>query len=336
MSQQHGRSPPPLSPGGLVPPPYHGHPPMDMVPGGVPLSPPDMRQPYGDQPPQDFDARPPPSEEVLDQAKKETKTLWLGGIPFHYNDMDLRRVFERFGEVVDVKVGYSGGQPLGYCFITFHERDAAEKAFLAVKDGFIGDQPPQEGLSWRVDYDIGKDKKKELGIPPSRGGMRGRFRGGPRRGGGFNNGGRFNNGPPMRRGGYHRGGMHHPPYGGNGGRSPPYNPPPYGMGPMDGPPPSNGPPPYHHHHDPYPPSNYPHNNGRDRPYYGSQQRYEPYSRVPPQGNYNRGGYRGGYRSPPHQDAHPGGSPPHYSGPNDRSGNMGRRDIGHNGPPNNNW
>ncbi|KAF0971874.1 hypothetical protein FDP41_010097 [Naegleria fowleri] len=324
----------PLSPrgyGGEQSPPYHQRePPME-----------------GNS---EFQNRPPPSAEALEQARKETKTLWLGGIPFHYNDADLKRVFDRFGEVADVKVGYSGGQPLGYCFITFQTRESTEKAFEAVKAGFIGDQPPQEGLSWRVDYDIGKEKKKELGIPPSKGGMKGRYRGR-----GFHNnvvGRRFDGPPPMRRGGYRGGGVYHggPPHGGYERRSPPYNPLPYGMVPPldNGPPPANYHPPHHEppHHYPPPSHHYPYN-GRERPYYGSgvSHRYEPYGRGPPPHHY-RGGYRGGRNfSPPHQQEnrldHSSSPPINYSG-GDRGGDGGnmeprrRPDVGQQHPPPNNW
>ena len=292
----------------------------------------------------------------------QTKTLWLGGIPFHYEDQDLRNAFSKFGTVTDVKVGYMNGRPLGYCFVTFAEREHTEAAFHAVKDGYIGDQPPQEGFNWRVDYDIGKEKKRELGVPPSGGGMKGRggFRGGPPRGN-FNNGGRRympnfrggGNGGPGGRGGFR--GNNGPMMGhhyNNGPRSPPQH---YHRGPPmmnNSPPPQHGPPPgynYPGHHDHHPPqqmppqhyhhpNDYHHNNsGRERaPYYsGVSNRYNPYSRggSPPRGNYSRGGFnnnRGG------RPGYGGGRSPPYNGPMQDHGGNDRRDMGRQSPPPGEW
>ncbi|KAL9646908.1 hypothetical protein ABK040_013767 [Willaertia magna] len=188
----------------------------------------DMRDDYrrddrDDRDYRDYRRGPPPQEvyNMEEQEKKASTTLFVGRIPYQFTEKEIKEKFDKFGEITEITLGVTqNGRSLGYCFIKFKNREDAEQAFDAVKNGVI---PGEEGASWRVDFDIGKDKKRELGFPG-----RGRGRGGRRFGG-----------PPHRRG---------PPGGGGGRYSHRYSPyhrrsPPYGRGPPLSPRRSHSPPP---------------------------------------------------------------------------------------------
>lgn len=155
---------------------------------------------------------------AIDEAKSKSTTIFLKGVPLDWEEKDIRGAYEKFGEVTEVKVGKtSTGRALGYCFVSFAAREQAEKAHSATTDGSV-----VEGSSkWKVDYDIGKDKKREYHIPPA--GPRRRFNGPPRGGRRYDD----DYGGP---GGYRRG----PPGGGRYGGSSSYRHHPYNRSPQGG------------------------------------------------------------------------------------------------------
>jgi len=139
--------------------------------------------------------------------KTNSTTLFVGNLPFNMRENEMGDLFSKFGKIRHVKVGIDkySGKSRGYGFVEFEDRVDAEAAFKKYNGYDL------MGRVLRLDWDLGFEKKREMGYSGERGGDRGGDRGG--RGGG---GSRRGFGRPM----FSRG-RRYSPYGGGGrGRSP--------------------------------------------------------------------------------------------------------------------
>ncbi|KAL0491965.1 nuclear cap-binding protein subunit 2 [Acrasis kona] len=125
-----------------------------------------------------------PSKE---EAIAKSTTLFVGNLPFNIRDKELEDIFSKHGKVAAVKVGYNPrtGSSCGYGFVEYEERADAEQAFKNF------DQYELYGRKLRLDWDLGKDKKRQLGEDRPRrqsrgyGGRTGDYHGGGGYGGGY-------------------------------------------------------------------------------------------------------------------------------------------------------
>jgi len=89
---------------------------------------------------------------------KNTCTLFIGNLPYHYRERDVAEYFERCGRLRLVTVGYNKrtGQSKGHAFVEYEDRRDAEDAFERFQGYSL------EGRRLRIDWDIGIDKKREF------------------------------------------------------------------------------------------------------------------------------------------------------------------------------
>lgn len=66
--------------------------------------------------------------------------VFVGGFPFEMDDVGLKALFEPFGEIgwVNIIRDKETGKSLGYGFVMFPEKDAADKAVAALNGSAIG------------------------------------------------------------------------------------------------------------------------------------------------------------------------------------------------------
>ena len=89
--------------------------------------------------------------------------LFVGGLNWGTNDAELRRVFERYGEVIDAKVvtdPYTE-RSRGFGYVTFAKEQSAQEALSAL------DQSVVEGRQIRVSFaqDDGERRLAEQALP---------------------------------------------------------------------------------------------------------------------------------------------------------------------------
>lgn len=75
--------------------------------------------------------RPPPRVQGNERDRRNSTTLFVGNLPYHFRERDVGEYFERAGRVRSIKVGlnYRTGESKGYCFVEFETRRDAEDAF---------------------------------------------------------------------------------------------------------------------------------------------------------------------------------------------------------------
>jgi len=93
-----------------------------------------------------------------DKDLKNTCTLFIGNLPYHFRERDVAEYFERCGRLRLVTVGYNKrtGQSKGHAFVEYEDRRDADDAFERFQGYNL------EGRRLRIDWDIGIDKKREF------------------------------------------------------------------------------------------------------------------------------------------------------------------------------
>ncbi|KAI8800196.1 hypothetical protein BJ742DRAFT_90843 [Cladochytrium replicatum] len=108
--------------------------------------------PYDDRAPR----RPKlPVTRGTDEERRTTTHVFVGNIPYDYNDRDVGDLCEKYGNVTSVTVPMdrATGKNRGFSFVKFEDRIAAEDFVKAMEDYSL------EGRKLRVDWDVGKQKK---------------------------------------------------------------------------------------------------------------------------------------------------------------------------------
>ncbi|XP_023638254.1 small RNA-binding protein 11, chloroplastic [Capsella rubella] len=74
--------------------------------------------------------------------------LFVGGLSYDTNEPVLKCEFEKFGEVIEVKVicDHKSGESKGYGFVLFHSEEAAASALASMNNQLL------EGRNIRVEY----------------------------------------------------------------------------------------------------------------------------------------------------------------------------------------
>lgn len=89
------------------------------------------------------------------ELMRTTTNIYVGNLPFATGDNELRDLFSEFGVLTRSVVGTDkhSGRSLGFGFIAFETRAAAEAAMSAMSGKQIG------GRELRLDWDPGLDRK---------------------------------------------------------------------------------------------------------------------------------------------------------------------------------
>ncbi|KAI7871340.1 hypothetical protein BDF14DRAFT_1936163 [Spinellus fusiger] len=121
----------------------------------------DDRRGYRSSPP----PRPRHSRRPVDRGsaedRKTSSTLFVGNLPYAYQERDVAAMFERYGRLVKVTVPMDvlTNKNKGFSFVEFEDRRDAEDAF----DKFQGFSV--EGRRLKLDWDIGLSKKDNYRAP---------------------------------------------------------------------------------------------------------------------------------------------------------------------------
>lgn len=93
-----------------------------------------------------------------DKDLKNSCTLFIGNLPYHFRERDVAEYLERSGRLRNVVVGYNKrtGQSKGHAFVEYEDRRDAEEAFERFQGYNL------EGRRLRIDWDIGLDRKREF------------------------------------------------------------------------------------------------------------------------------------------------------------------------------
>merc|ERR1712110_429518 len=99
--------------------------------------------------------------------KKPTECLFVGNIPFDYQEEDIRDIFRSLGNLKKITMGRDRmtGRPKGHAFVEFYEIQDATEAFETLQGKEVS------GRVLRLDYDAGLNRKH---TGPSRGSRDGR------------------------------------------------------------------------------------------------------------------------------------------------------------------
>jgi len=97
-----------------------------------------------------------------ESERRNSSTLFVGNLPYHFHEREVRELFERYGHVKEITIGINKrtGQSKGYAFVMFLDRRDAETAFEKLDGINI------EGRSLRLDWDIGYEKKQTYSRGP--------------------------------------------------------------------------------------------------------------------------------------------------------------------------
>lgn len=125
---------------------------------------PDRRRRYSRSPRRDhYRRRSPPrprrTREVIrgtDEERMRTCSIFVGNLPYIYEERDVVNMMERFGRLrqVSVPIDRYTRRNRGFAFVDFEQRADAEDAF-AKFDGY-----ELEGRKLRLDWDIGRNAKE--------------------------------------------------------------------------------------------------------------------------------------------------------------------------------
>jgi len=120
----------------------------------------DRRRRYSRSPPRYRTRSPIPRRRDYgsDKDLKNSCTLFIGNLPYHFRERDIAEYLERSGRIRNVTVGYNKrtGQSKGHAFVEYEDRRDAEDAFERFQGYNI------EGRRLRIDWDIGLDRKREF------------------------------------------------------------------------------------------------------------------------------------------------------------------------------
>lgn len=104
------------------------------------------------------------------QQREESK-LFVGGLPWAMDSEDLRQAFSEFGAITEANVvqDRETGRSRGFGFVTFGDKESAEKAVSAMNQAEIG------GRTVNVNFAQAREPR-EGGFRGGRGGGRGGYR----------------------------------------------------------------------------------------------------------------------------------------------------------------
>ena len=120
-----------------------------------------------------FERRPAPPRERrpvyrgTEEERAASKTLFIGNLPFNFEDRDVSHLMERFGPLrkITIPMERFSRRNRGFCFVEFEERRDAEDAMQKYQGH------PVEGRELRIDWDVGTERKpvdREFSYRPSR------------------------------------------------------------------------------------------------------------------------------------------------------------------------
>eukprot|EP00126_Sphaerothecum_destruens_P005148 Sdes_comp18593_c0_seq2m8737 len=91
-----------------------------------------------------------------EKDQRESKTLFVGNIPYDFIEKDIQELFERFGQIraISIPIDDRTGKNKGFSFVEFQERLDAEDA-LGRYNGYR-----VSGRNLRLDWDAGLEKKQ--------------------------------------------------------------------------------------------------------------------------------------------------------------------------------
>ena len=101
---------------------------------------------------------PAPIDRGTEADRMESKTLFVGNIPYTFSEDDLKELFEKLGKLVNVAIPLDRqtGRNKGFAFVEYEDRRDAEDAFQKYQGYQIQDR------SLKIDWDIGREKKTHL------------------------------------------------------------------------------------------------------------------------------------------------------------------------------
>lgn len=107
--------------------------------------------------------RPPPRREIMRGSEDERKTtcsIFVGNIPYSFEERDMVNLFERFGRLVTISVPMDRftRRNRGFAFVEFEQRTDADDAFNKYNDYEL------EGRKLRLDWDIGRPAKDRIRV----------------------------------------------------------------------------------------------------------------------------------------------------------------------------
>jgi transformer-2 protein len=106
-----------------------------------------------------FERRPPRERRPVNRGSEEeranSKTIFVGNLPFHFEERDVAHLMERFGPLrkITIPVERFARRNRGFCFVEFEERRDAEDAMQKYQGYAV------EGRELRLDWDAGSDRK---------------------------------------------------------------------------------------------------------------------------------------------------------------------------------
>lgn len=80
------------------------------------------------------------SESKFGCGDKKQNKIFIKNFDPEWDECDLMKLFERFGEIEDVQIPKANGKSNGYGSITFKERSSAKQAIEEMNDEFMGDK----------------------------------------------------------------------------------------------------------------------------------------------------------------------------------------------------
>lgn len=106
-----------------------------------------------------FERRPPRERRPVNRGTEEeratSKTIFVGNLPFHFEERDVAHLMERFGPLLKITIPTErfARRNRGFCFVEFEERRDAEDAMQKYQGYAV------EGRELRLDWDVGSDRK---------------------------------------------------------------------------------------------------------------------------------------------------------------------------------
>ncbi|EGG15976.1 RNA-binding region RNP-1 domain-containing protein [Cavenderia fasciculata] len=104
-------------------------------------------------------SRPRREVHVMNQEEKEkSKCLFVGNLPYHYQESHLRDLFIKFGTIATLNIGFDKrtGHNRGFAFIEFENKADADEAYKTYSTTDV------DGRKLRLDWDVGLNKKQDL------------------------------------------------------------------------------------------------------------------------------------------------------------------------------
>lgn len=94
-------------------------------------------------------------ERGSDEERARSTTLFIGNLPYTFEDRDLAGLLERFGRIRQISVPWDRvtRRNRGFAFVEFEQRLDAEDAFYKYNGYSI------DGRALRLDWDVGMERK---------------------------------------------------------------------------------------------------------------------------------------------------------------------------------